>query len=130
MTLDHLVRAPGVFQTDEDLVVEEDFWPAVSKALRKALAQMLKMRQREGAHLAQDLVRRIGIMRKAVNHIQKHAPQVSARYRQQLIERIKSAGLTRAGTGGRPVAEGGRLFCGPLGHFGGTDPAAKPFQAI
>jgi uncharacterized protein (TIGR00255 family) len=93
VTLDHLVRAPGVFQTDEDLVVEEDFWPAVSKALSKALAQMLNMRQREGGHLSEDLVRRISTMRKAVSHIQKQAPQVAARYRQQLVERIKSAGL-------------------------------------
>jgi uncharacterized protein (TIGR00255 family) len=97
VTLDHLVRAPGVFQTDEDLVVEEDFAPAVSKALSKALTQMLRMRQREGGHLLQDLVRRIGTMRKAVEHIQKQAPQVSARYRQQLLERIKSAGLTELG---------------------------------
>ncbi len=97
VTLDHLVHAPGVFQTDEDLVVEEDFWPAVSKALHKALAQMLSMRQREGGHLSQDLVRRIGTMRKAVDHIQKQAPQVLARYRQQLLERIKSAGLTELG---------------------------------
>jgi uncharacterized protein (TIGR00255 family) len=97
VTLDHLVRAPGVFQTDEDLVVEEDFAPAVSKALAKALSQMLSMRQREGGHLAQDLVRRISTMRKAVDHIEKQAPQVSARYRQQLLERIKSAGLTELG---------------------------------
>jgi len=97
VTLDHLVRAPGVFQTDEDLVVEEDFWPAVDKALRKALAQMLSMRQREGAHLGQDLVRRVNTMRKAVDHIQKQAPEVSARYRQQLLERIKSAGLSELG---------------------------------
>ena len=35
VTLDHLARAPGVFQTDEELAVEEDFWPAVEKALRR-----------------------------------------------------------------------------------------------
>src|SRR5512140_3471560 len=51
VTLDQLARAPGVFQTDEELAVEEDFWPAVQKALRKALAGMLQMREREGAHL-------------------------------------------------------------------------------
>ena len=56
MTLDQLVRAPGVFQTDEELAEEEDFWPAVEKALKKALSEMVKMREREGAHLGQDLV--------------------------------------------------------------------------
>jgi uncharacterized protein (TIGR00255 family) len=36
-------------------------------------------------------------MRKAVTQIQKHAPGVAERYRQQLIERIKSAGLEAPG---------------------------------
>ncbi len=97
VTLDQLARAPGVLQTDEELAVEEDFWPAVEKALKKALAQMVKMREREGAHLAQDLAKRMAIMRKAAAQIQKQAPTVAERYRQQLIERIKSAGLEAPG---------------------------------
>ncbi len=55
LTLDHLIRAPGVFQTDEELAQAEDFWPAIEKALKKALGELLKMRTREGAHLARDL---------------------------------------------------------------------------
>ena len=93
VTLDHLVRAPGVFQTDEQLAIEEDFWPAVQKALERALNGLLRTREREGAHLEQDLARRIHIMRKAVLHIQDHAPKVAERYRKQLIARIKAAGL-------------------------------------
>ena len=98
VTLDQLARAPGVLQTDEELAVEEDLWPAVEKALKKALAQMVKMREREGAHLAQDLARRIEVMRQSAAQIQQHAPTVAERYRQQLIERIKSAGLEAPGT--------------------------------
>src|SRR5262249_31777983 len=41
VTLDHLARAPGVFQTDEQIAEEEDFWPAVEKALRTALKSMV-----------------------------------------------------------------------------------------
>jgi len=93
VTLDHLARAPGVFQTDEQIAEEEDFWPAVEKALRKALQAMVKMRQREGEHLRQDLAERIRIMRKAAQRIQKNAPGVAERYRKQLLERIKAAGL-------------------------------------
>lgn len=93
VTLDQLVRAPGVFQTDEDLAGEEDFWPAVETALNKALAAMLKMRAREGAHLAKDLTSRIGIMRGAVEQVRQNAPQVAERYRTALLERIKAAGL-------------------------------------
>jgi uncharacterized protein (TIGR00255 family) len=97
VTLDQLARAPGVFQTDEEIAEEEDFWPAVEKTLKTALAGLVKMREREGAHLAQDLEKRIAVMRKAVSQIQKHAPGVAERYRQQLIERIKSAGLEAPG---------------------------------
>lgn len=97
VTLDQLARAPGVFQTDEELAVEEDFWPAVEKALKEALSQMVKMREREGAHLAADLAKRIEVMRKSAAQIQRHAPTVAERYRQQLLERIKSAGLEAPG---------------------------------
>jgi uncharacterized protein (TIGR00255 family) len=93
VTLDQLARAPGVLQTDEELAVEEDLWPAVEKALKQALVQMVRTRQREGAHLAQDLAGRIAAMREATARIQGQAPTVAEHYRQQLIERIKSAGL-------------------------------------
>lgn len=97
VTLDQLARAPGVFQTDEEIVEEEDFWPAVQKALKTALATLVKMRQREGGHLAQDLSKRIRLMRKAAARIQKQAPQVARRYREQLLERIQGAGLQAPG---------------------------------
>jgi uncharacterized protein (TIGR00255 family) len=98
VTLDHLARAPGVFQTDEQIAEEEDFWPAVEKALKKALVAMVKMREREGAHLLQDLTQRVSIMRRAVARIQKHSPDVAKRYREQLLERIKTSGLEAPGT--------------------------------
>jgi uncharacterized protein (TIGR00255 family) len=97
VTLDQVARAPGVVQTDEELAVDEDFWPAVEKALKKALSQMVKMREREGAHLAQDLAIRIAVMRQAAVRVQKQAPTVAERYRRQLIERIKSADLEAPG---------------------------------
>jgi uncharacterized protein (TIGR00255 family) len=97
VTLDHLARAPGVFQTDEEIVEEERLWPAVERALQKALRMLVRMREREGAHLAQDLERRMAVMRKAATHIEKHAPRVAERYREQLVERIKGAGLPAPG---------------------------------
>jgi uncharacterized protein (TIGR00255 family) len=93
LSLDHLVRAPGVLQTDEEIAGDEDFWPAVEKALHRALAAVLKMRAREGAHLREDLTERITVMRQAATRVQKQAPKVTERYREQLRERIHSAGL-------------------------------------
>jgi uncharacterized protein (TIGR00255 family) len=97
VTLDQLARAPGVFQTDEQIVEEKDFWPAVKTALKGALTTLVKMRQREGKHLAQDLAKRITLMRTATGRIQKQAPDVARRYRQQLLDRIKEAGLEAPG---------------------------------
>ena len=97
VTLDHLARAPGVFQTDEQIVEEENFWPAVERALRKALVALVRMREREGLHLAQDLTKRITMMRRATGRVQKYAPGVARRYRQQLVERIQTAGLEAPG---------------------------------
>jgi uncharacterized protein (TIGR00255 family) len=104
VTLDQLVRAPGVFQTDEELADTENLWPAVEKALRAALSALVTMREREGAHLAKDLATRVGVMRKSVERVAKQAPASAERYRQQLIERIKSAGLPA------PAADDERLL--------------------
>ena len=90
VTLETLVRAPGVLQTDEELSDTETFWPSVAKALKKALDALMKMREREGTHLAKDLGR-------SVERVQKQAPEVVKRYQEQLRERIKNAGLEMPG---------------------------------
>jgi len=104
LTLDQLLRAPGVFQTDEELAEADAMWPAVEKALAAALAALIKMREREGAHLAKDLSARILVMSGAAAKIQRQAPQSAERYRQQLTERIKGAGLPA------PAADDERLL--------------------
>src|SRR5512138_2606926 len=71
LSLDLLLRAPGVLQTNEEMADAEDFWPAVDKALRQALNMLVKVREREGAHLRKDLSARVATMRQAVARIQK-----------------------------------------------------------
>jgi uncharacterized protein (TIGR00255 family) len=93
VTLDILARAPGVFQADTALADADHFWPGIKAALDPALEACVKMRSREGAHLLKDLKTRIAAMRKAVAKVQKEAPLMVERYREQLRERIKNAGL-------------------------------------
>jgi uncharacterized protein (TIGR00255 family) len=93
VTLDHILRAPGVYQTDEELADAEDLWPAVEKALGEALAGLVKMREREGTHLAKDLSARVTVMKKSAERVQAQAPLTAENYRRQLIERVKGAGL-------------------------------------
>jgi uncharacterized protein (TIGR00255 family) len=82
-----------VLQNETEMAEAEAFWPAVEKALRKALGMLVAMREREGRHLQKDLCHRVAIMRRAVARVRKQAPQVQERYRQQLIARISAAGL-------------------------------------
>jgi uncharacterized protein (TIGR00255 family) len=51
------------------------------------------MREREGGHLSKDLTARVGVMRGAVEKVQKQAPVTAENYRRNLLERVKSAGL-------------------------------------
>lgn len=93
VTLEALLRAPGVLQTDDSLEDPEVYWALVSASLQKALSALLKMREREGKHLATDLKDRIALMKRAVEKIRNLAPGVSIRYRDQLRERLTAAGL-------------------------------------
>ena len=93
LNLDLLLRAPGVLQTDESLADAESFWPAIERSLSQALAALVKMREREGIHLAKDLHGRIDVMEKSVRRVQTVAPEMVERYREQLRERIRKAGV-------------------------------------
>ena len=93
LSLDLLIGAPGVLETNDERGDAEAFWPAVNKALQQGLAMLLKMRAREGAALTKDLCGRMDTMRKAVARVRKEAPGVQKRYRDQLVTRVKSAGL-------------------------------------
>ncbi len=93
ISLDILVRAPGIFEVDPALSDADHFWPGIEKSLRQALDALIKMREREGTHLAKDLKQRIGAMKKSVGNVQSEAPAMLKRYTEQLRERIKNAGL-------------------------------------
>ena len=97
LSLEILFRAPGVLEMDDEMADAEQFWPCVERALSPALARLLEMRRREGRHLRKDLTARMAVMRKSVRRIRKEAPQVAARYRDQLRERIRAAGLELPG---------------------------------
>jgi uncharacterized protein (TIGR00255 family) len=92
-TLDAILRAPGVLETDEGIEDTEALWPSIESALDQALAQLVDMRQREGAHLSADLAQRLGLLRQALHEIRERAPAVAVHYRHQLEERLAAAGF-------------------------------------
>lgn len=93
ITLDSLLRSPGVVSLIEAEVDAESLWPQVEKALSLALDKLVKMREREGKHLATDLLKRLDVCRIGVEKVRAEAPNVVKRYQQQLHARIQSAGV-------------------------------------
>ncbi len=92
-----LARLPGVLHyepLDEDI---RKAWPLVEQAVARALTALQRMRSREGAALRRDLSRRVDTLAAAVVVIRRAAPQVTARYRDTLRERLAKAGLVAEG---------------------------------
>jgi uncharacterized protein (TIGR00255 family) len=93
ITIATILQAPGVMRFPEEALDPEDTWPAVEGALRAALADLIKMREREGKHLAKDLIHRLKAIRKKLKEVRALHPDVVKRYRAALLDRIQKAGL-------------------------------------
>jgi uncharacterized protein (TIGR00255 family) len=105
ITISTILQAPGVMRFPEQAVDAEEAWPAIDRALRAALADLIKMREREGKHLAKDLIHRLKAIRKKLKEIRGVHPDVVKRYRTALIDRIRKAGLPIASDDERLLKE-------------------------
>jgi uncharacterized protein (TIGR00255 family) len=105
ITISAILQAPGVLRMSETRVDAEVAWPAVNDALGSALSELVKMREREGKHLAKDLRQRLKILRDHVKQVRTRFPAVTKRYRESLRERINQAGLDLASDDERLLKE-------------------------
>ena len=92
-SLDLLARCPGVIQTESTAFDPDRAWPWVETALAQALHAFDAMRRREGDALSADLLSRIELLRGSLGRVAEAAPEVVARHREQLLLRIRAAGL-------------------------------------
>ncbi len=93
ISMDTILRCPGVLKIAENEINVESMWPHVEKALKQALACLMKMKEKEGRHLRQDLIERMGLLIKGVDAIRSLAPAMVERYREQLHDRIRKSGV-------------------------------------
>ncbi|HYR59628.1 MAG TPA: YicC/YloC family endoribonuclease [Chthoniobacteraceae bacterium] len=93
ITIETILRAPGVLRAPEAETAVDEAWPPVETALKEALGDLVKMREREGKHLAKDLIKRLKLVRTSVRKIRQLQPAVVKRYRQSLHDRIERAGI-------------------------------------
>jgi uncharacterized protein (TIGR00255 family) len=93
ITIETILRAPGVLRVPEEDLPVDTAWEHVEAALHEALKDLIKMREKEGKHLAKDLIHRLKVVRQALRKIRQLHPAVARKFRQSLHERIQRAGI-------------------------------------
>jgi uncharacterized protein (TIGR00255 family) len=76
-----------------ELPVAEEAAPVIKAALGEALRGFGAMRAKEGEALLIDFITRLNTLRTQLDTIVARAPQVTAGYREQLLARLRQAGL-------------------------------------
>ncbi|HEX4666365.1 MAG TPA: YicC/YloC family endoribonuclease [Chthoniobacterales bacterium] len=100
-----ILQAPGVMRFSENGIVPDEVWPALEEALGRALSELIKMREREGKHLAKDLIQRLKVVRQSLKEVRKMYPAVTEKYRASLLDRINKAGFELAPNDERVLKE-------------------------
>ncbi len=96
ITISTILQAPGVMRFSDSSLDPEQAWPSIAQALQLALADLIKMRDREGKHLARDLAQRLKTIRAEIKQVRALFPEVVKKYRTALHERIRKAHLDLA----------------------------------
>lgn len=88
-----LVRAPGVFEIEEQELDTEALWAVMKEALEAAFSSFSQMREAEGKHLATVLLASLERLENLASQIREQAPKVVETYRRNLSRRLEEAGL-------------------------------------
>jgi len=76
-----------------ELPTTEAAQPVLTKTLTQALREFAAMRAKEGEALMIDFIKRTELLHRLVESIAARAPKVPASYREQLMKRLRDAGL-------------------------------------
>jgi uncharacterized protein (TIGR00255 family) len=88
-----LLNLPEVVQLVPPAQELERVWAVAQRALAAALKSLVAMRTREGVALRRDIEKRLAGLEKRADEIAVFAPEVCNRYREQLLARLREAGL-------------------------------------
>jgi uncharacterized protein (TIGR00255 family) len=87
-----VLRWPGVVRDAE--VDASPVLTAALEVLREALVELNETRHREGQRIRDLLLSRCSAMRTQVQLVQQRLPEISARLRERIVERISAMGVT------------------------------------
>lgn len=88
-----LLELPGVVSYEPVAQDSHVLWPLAQRAMRSAIKGLVRMRQREGRHLARDLAQRFNRLHRYLLLIRRRAPKVAMQYRRLLRQRLERAGV-------------------------------------
>lgn len=84
-----VARYPDVLTVRKAETDEEAIWSAVQRVAQAALESFLRMREREGEKLREDILNRSDEILRSVEIIEKRSPQTVVEYKEKLTARIK-----------------------------------------
>ena len=93
LSLETILRLPGVMEAGEDEVDPVAMLPTLKRALGLALGQLQDMRSKEGANLGRDLTKRLASLRRITKRVAKRAPKVVEHHRTRLLQRLAKADI-------------------------------------
>jgi len=86
LALSDLIKLPGVVSAKDTILQVEKLWPAINKSLNGATASLMKMREREGRSLAQDISRICTKMKEKTRNIKMRAKRILQDKRKKIAD--------------------------------------------
>jgi uncharacterized protein (TIGR00255 family) len=92
-SLAHMLGVPGLISTADDPPDAEAHWLIAEAVVRDALADLDRMRIKEGDFIGRDLSKRLDFIGQGIDHIEKNVVGLVSQYRDRLLARV--AALTQ-----------------------------------
>lgn len=87
--LPHILSFPDVIIQEQPEYEPSSMWPVLEGAVKKAVLDCNRMREKEGRALYKDLAKRIGKISDSVNKISRLVPEIVSGYKTRLDSSIK-----------------------------------------
>jgi uncharacterized protein (TIGR00255 family) len=87
--LSHLISLPYVMKYTSEVKEVETLWPLVSRTLKKALHNLIKMKKDEGKTLVEDLQLRIKFIEQRVLSIENRLPATAVKIKKRIHKLVR-----------------------------------------
>lgn len=93
--LGQLISLPGVIVSEQKDHDPMKIWPLIEKALKEAVEDLIKAKEREGAHLKKELFRISKSLEGSLGRVKKYSVKTSEEYKQRLVNNVKDITKTK-----------------------------------